>query len=88
MDNNLKTGLTIKILIGCLVGGFICVMLYAFGAYDDIIMDKPAVIVQILGSMIFGAICMGTQTPSLPFGVYLIKVGNHKTQKVAVRSKK
>ncbi len=61
MDNNLKTGLTIKILIGCLVGGFICVMLYAFGAYDDIIMDKPAVIAQILGSMIFGAICMGTQ---------------------------
>lgn len=61
MDNNLKTGLTIKILIGCLVGGFICVVLYAFGAYDDIIMDKPAVIVQILGSMIFGAICMGTQ---------------------------
>ena len=61
MDNNLKTGLTIKILIGCLVGGFICVMLYAFGAYDNIIMDKPAVIAQILGSMIFGAICMGTQ---------------------------
>lgn len=61
MGNNLKTGLTIKILIGCLVSGFICVMLYAFGAYDDIIMDKPAVIVQILGSMIFGAICMGTQ---------------------------
>ena len=61
MDNNLKTGLTIKILIGCLVGGFICVMLYAFGAYDHIIMDKPAVIAQILGSMIFGAISMGTQ---------------------------
>lgn len=61
MDNNLKNSLTIKILIGCLGGLGICIMLYAFGEYDTIILDKPKFIAQIFGSMLLGAVCMGTQ---------------------------
>ena len=47
---------------------------------------------DIMGRQLYNALIRDSifriQTPSLPFGIYLIKVGNHKTQKVAVRSEK
>ena len=47
---NLKVSLVIRALIGALIGICICLMLYAFGEYDHIIMDKPAFIAQFIGS--------------------------------------
>jgi positive regulator of sigma E activity len=49
---NLKLSLVIRALIGALIGIGICLMLYAFGEYDNMITDKPALL---------GAINMGTQ---------------------------
>ena len=44
---------------------------------------------DIMGRQLYNALIRDSiyriQTPSLPFGIYLVKVGNHKTQKVAVR---
>ena len=58
---NLKMSLVIRTLIGALIGTGICLMLYAFGKYDNMIMDKPAFIAQFIGSILLGAINMGTQ---------------------------
>ena len=44
---------------------------------------------DIMGRQMYNALIRDSiyriQTPSLPFGIYLVKVGNHKTQKVAVK---
>ncbi len=55
----LKNRFIIKVLAGALIGIAICFMLYAFGEYDHMIMDKTAFIAQFLGSAIFGMIAMG-----------------------------
>lgn len=58
---NLKVNLAVRALIGALIGIGICLMLYAFGEYDNLIMDKAAFIAQFIGSAILGAVNMGTQ---------------------------
>lgn len=50
-----------RALIGALMGIAICLILYGFGLYDEIIIDdKPFVIVQFVGSALNGIICMGS----------------------------
>lgn len=50
-----------RALIGALMGIAICLMLYGFGMYDEIIIDdKPFVIMQFVGSALNGIICMGS----------------------------
>lgn len=59
--NKLVNSFIIRALIGALMGIAICIMLYAFGVYDDIILDnKPYVLMQFIGSAINGIICMGS----------------------------
>ena len=55
----IKTKILIKSMIGALASVGICLMLYAFGSYDDIFFDRPAVLAQFLGSMLMGALAMG-----------------------------
>ena len=55
----IKTKILIKSMIGALISVGICLTLYAFGAYDEMIFDRPAVLAQFLGSMLMGALCMG-----------------------------
>ena len=50
-----------RALIGALMGIAICLILYGFGMYDEIIIDdKPFVIMQFVGSALNGIICMGS----------------------------
>ena len=50
-----------RALIGALMGIAICLILYGFGLYDEIIIDdKPFVIMQFVGSALNGIICMGS----------------------------
>lgn len=50
-----------RALIGALMGIAICLILYGFGSYDEIIIDdKPFVIMQFVGSALNGIICMGS----------------------------
>ena len=50
-----------RALIGALMGIAICLMLYGFGMYDEIIIDnKPYVLMQFVGSALNGIICMGS----------------------------
>ncbi len=50
-----------RALIGALMGIAICLILYGFGMYDEIIIDdKPFVIMQFVGSAFNGIICMGS----------------------------
>lgn len=50
-----------RALIGALMGIAICLILYGFGSYDEIIIDdKPFVIMQFVGSAFNGIICMGS----------------------------
>lgn len=50
-----------RALIGALMGIAICLMLYGFGSYDEIIIDnKPYVLMQFIGSALNGIICMGS----------------------------
>lgn len=50
-----------RALIGALMGIAICIMLYSFGMYDEIIIDnKPYVLMQFIGSALNGIICMGS----------------------------
>lgn len=50
-----------RALIGALMGIAICLMLYSFGMYDEIIIDnKPYVLMQFIGSALNGIICMGS----------------------------
>ncbi|MCR4787452.1 MAG: DUF3021 domain-containing protein [Lachnospiraceae bacterium] len=55
----IKTKILIKSMLGALMSVGICLVLYVFGSYDNIIFDRPAMIAQILGSMLMGALCMG-----------------------------
>jgi len=50
-----------RALIGALMGIAICLILYGFGLYDEIIIDdKPFVIMQFVGSALNGIVCMGS----------------------------
>ncbi|MCR4610965.1 MAG: DUF3021 domain-containing protein [Lachnospiraceae bacterium] len=50
-----------RALIGALMGIAICLILYGFGLYDEIIIDDKAfVIMQFVGSALNGIICMGS----------------------------
>lgn len=50
----------IKALLGALMGLAICITIYGFGGYDDvIIINKPFVIAQFIGSAVLGIIGMG-----------------------------
>ena len=50
-----------RALIGALMGIAICLILYGFGSYDEIIIDnKPYVLMQFIGSALNGIICMGS----------------------------
>ena len=50
-----------RALIGALMGMAICLILYGFGMYDEIIIDnKPYVLMQFIGSALNGIICMGS----------------------------
>ncbi len=50
-----------RALIGALMGIAICLILYGFGLYDEVIVDNKAfVIIQFVGSATNGIICMGS----------------------------
>lgn len=57
---DLKIQLIIKSMLGALIGIAICLILYAFGFYDNNLIDnKPFVLAQFIGSALLGVICMG-----------------------------
>lgn len=50
----------IKTLFGALMGLAICITIYGFGVYDDVILsNKPFMIAQFIGSAVLGIIGMG-----------------------------
>ena len=55
----IRTKIVIKSMIGALMSVGICLMLYAFGAYDELLYDRPAMLAQFLGSMLMGTLAMG-----------------------------
>ena len=62
----IKTRILINTLIGALCGVVICLVLFGIGAYDSFYDDKPFVILQFIGSMLLGAVCMGA---SVVYGI-------------------
>ncbi len=64
---SIKTELIIKTLIGALIGALIGVviwaMLYVFGVYsDELVLDRIALLAQLAGCVLLGAVNMGGST--------------------------
>ena len=60
---DIKTRFFINTLIGALAGVLIWVMLYMLGVYpDELVLDRPAMLAQLTGSLLLGALNMGGST--------------------------
>lgn len=56
----MKKDFLIRALLGALIGLVICITLYAFGTFDEIVVDnKGFVIRQFVGSALLGFVAMG-----------------------------